>query len=321
MKSFKNKEEYAYLTEKTANSTCTPAAPPALPVHTQQHRANIMGYASEYRPGLTPSGNGFSSGGSVALDLSGFGATPSVSFGGSAASGQSGSTPTGSGFSFGGSAASGQSGFGVKPSVSFGGSAASGQSGFGANPSVSFGGSAASGQSGSTPQVAQHQPPPPNNKPFPPEEQLYKLFDQDFKFKIEDHSKNDKKRKGDSTELEGGEKKSKPPTELPQLGGQGLFQYVYSFVQDSTGKTGVKQTNSKANDIWNLASVKARRTYFDKLAKAFKTNCLDNNVTRGASFDKKRNALAKRLSEIADMCTEEEGKWKAPTESHDSLFK
>ena len=302
MRTFKNKEKYAYLTEKTANSTCTPAAPPALPVHTQQHRPNIMGYASEYRPGLTPSGNGFSSGGSVGLDLSGFGATPSVSFGGSAASGQSGSTPTGSGFSFGGSAASGQSGFGAKPSVS-------------------FGGSAASGQSGSTPQVAQHQPPPPNNKPFPPEEQLYKLFDQDFKFKSEDHSKNDKKRKGDSTGTEGGEKKSKPPTELPQFGEKRLFQYVYSFLQDSTGKTGVTKTSEKANEIWELDSMKARRVYFENLANAFKEHNIRNDVKKGASFDKKRNALAKRLSEIADMCTEEEGKWKAPTESHDSLFK
>jgi hypothetical protein len=127
-------------------------------------------------------------------------------------------------------------------------------------------------------------------------------------------SKNATKRESDDKSEESATKKIKSD-ELPQFAGKGLFQYVYMVFKNSTG---VKKTNVEANPIWGL--VKTRQTYFDKLAIAFKNDCLQNGVTKGSSFDKKRNALAKRLSEIPDMCTDEEGKWKAPTQSHASLF-
>jgi hypothetical protein len=123
------------------------------------------------------------------------------------------------------------------------------------------------------------------------------------------------KRKSDAKSEDDSKKKIKSDG-LPQFAGKGLFQYVYMVFKNSTG---VKQTNVEANPIWGL--VTARRTYFEKLAIAFKNDCLQNGVTKGSSFDKKRNALAKRLSEIPDMCTDEEGKWKAPTQSHEALFK
>ena len=138
-----------------------------------------------------------------------------------------------------------------------------------------------------------------------------------------DSSKDVTKRGSDGNDEENAKKKikpSEPSKTLPQFAGKGLFQYIYSILMDSTGKTGVKQTNKQASEIYDK-TVKARRTYLDKLAIAFKQNCLQNGVTRGSSFDKKRNALAKRLSEIPNMCTDKEDDWTEPEESHESLFK
>jgi hypothetical protein len=274
---------------RIANKTVTPAAPQALLPNVNQHRDNIVSSTSEYRPNLTPSASGFS-------------------FGGPSASGQSSLTPNG-GPSFGGSAASGQSGFGAGPSFGGSGSAASGQSGVGATP---------------------NPPPPTSNHGLWSISSFRELLasqenDTDAE-KIdltnEGESKIGEKRKSDQNTKEGVEKKTKPSDDLPLLGGKRLFQYVYSFLKDPTGKTGVTQTNVEANKIYD--SVKARQTYFDKLATAFKEHYITNGVTKGAKFDKKRefdkkrDALAKRLSEKTGMCTE--GNWKAPTESHKSLF-
>jgi hypothetical protein len=207
------------------------------------------------------------------------------SFGGSETSVQSGSTPTG-GFSFGGSATSVQFGIDVKP----------------------------------------YQPPSPrtdNTRVFMSREDFDKICafkenETDDKFidlTKKKESKNATKRESDEKSEESATKKIKSDG-LPLFAGKGLFQYVYMVFKNSTG---VKKTNVEANPIWGL--VKTRQTYFDKLAIAFKNDCIQNGVTKGSSFDKKRNALAKRLSEIPDMCTDEEGKWKAPTQSHEALFK
>jgi hypothetical protein len=195
-------------------------------------------------------------------------------------------------------------------------------------PSFGGSGSAASGQSGvgATP----NPPPPTSNHGLWSISSFRELLasqenDTDAE-KIdltnEGESKIGEKRKSDQNTKEGVEKKTKPSDDLPLLGGKRLFQYVYSFLKDPTGKTGVTQTNVEANKIYD--SVKARQTYFDKLATAFKEHYITNGVTKGAKFDKKRefdkkrDALAKRLSEKTGMCTE--GNWKAPTESHKSLF-
>jgi len=131
----------------------------------------------------------------------------------------------------------------------------------------------------------------------------------------EGESKIGGKRKSEENGEEGSEKKIKQSDDLPQLGGKGLFQYVYMFFKKSTG---VKKTSPEANERWD--KVRARRTYFEKLAQSFKADNTKNGVKRGASFEKKRDALAKRLSEIAGMCTEEEDEWKAPKEPPESLF-
>jgi hypothetical protein len=197
-----------------------------------------------------------------------------------------------------------------------------GQSGFGAGPS--FGGSAALGQSGvgATP----NPPPPTSNHGMYSISSFRKLLEsqendtdaETTDLTNEGESKIGGKRKSEEDGEEGSEKKIKQSDDLPQLGGKGLFQYAYSFLKDPTGKTGVKQTNPEANKIWD--KVKARKTYFEKLAQSFKADNIKNGVKRGASFEKKRDALAKRLSEIAGMCTEKEDEWKAPKELPESLF-
>jgi hypothetical protein len=130
---------------------------------------------------------------------------------------------------------------------------------------------------------------------------------------------NAKKRKCDTSTTEGSQNEDKPLNGLPQFGAKGLFQYAYNFSKNPTGKPGVKTTNPEANPIWE--SVKARRTYFDKLAIAFKERCLKNVVQRGASWYEKRDALATRLSKLPNMFVVKEDEWQTPTESHDSLFR
>ena len=279
-------ERFLYL-QSLVNSTSNQAAPQALPPNVNQRRDDIVSSASERRPDLTTSarGSGFSFGGSETSVQSGSTPTGGFSFGGSATSVQSGSTPTG-GFSFGGSATSVQFGIDVKP----------------------------------------YQPPSPrtdNTRVFMSREDFDKICafkenETDDKFidlTKKKESKNATKRESDEKSEESATKKIKSDG-LPLFAGKGLFQYVYMVFKNSTG---VKKTNVEANPIWGL--VKTRQTYFDKLAIAFKNDCIQNGVTKGSSFDKKRNALAKRLSEIPDMCTDEEGKWKAPTQSHEALFK
>ena len=178
------------------------------------------------------------------------------------------------------------------------------------------------------------QPPPPNTTSKTGFENaiLFDYEEYDYGKEINDLTKDDNehkeqkdighKREGDSTDTGSSAKKSRPVEGLPNLGGQGLFQYVYKFLKDPTGKTGVKQTNNEANTIWE--SVKERKKYFDKLAPAFKEYSLAKGVsrTKGENFwDTKRDAFAKRLSEIEDMCTSSQEKWKVPTDSHESLFK
>ena len=332
------KERVLYY-KNLVNGTSTPAAPQALPPNANQHRDNIVRSASERRTDLTTSASGFSFGGSATSVQ--FGSTPTrgPSFGGSATSDQSGfggkpsvsfegpSTFDQSGFggkpsvSFEGPSTFDQSGFGGKPSVSFGGPSTFDQSGFGGKPSVSCGGSATSGQSGFD--VTPKQPPPPrtdSTRVFMSREDFDKILVSKENETDENRidlttGEKSNKRKSDAKSEDDSKKKIKSDG-LPQFAGKGLFQYVYMVFKNSTG---VKQTNVEANPIWGL--VTARRTYFEKLAIAFKNDCLQNGVTKGSSFDKKRNALAKRLSEIPDMCTDEEGKWKAPTQSHEALFK
>ena len=320
-------ENYSFLIKK-------PVDPPPSQWNPQQHHGNTVGSAAADRPGLTPSASTTQFANTSVSGFGGFGAKLEQQ-------------PTGNGFSFEAPAASGQSvfrsHFEQQPtgnSLSFGGSAASSQSGsmFGATPNINpddtksgFGGSVKPvNNQGGNDQMPNKQPPPPNTTSKTGfEDAIFFYFEEDdYGKEINDLNKDDNehkeqkdighKRKGDSTGIGSSAKKSKLVQGLPDFGEKGFFQHVYRFLKDSTGNTGVKKTSEEANEIWKCS--KPRQTYFDKLAKAFKQYSLEKGVTRN-DWDKKRDALAKRLSEIANMCTASENDWKEPTDSHESLFK